>query len=370
MGDGIHYTANGAVSGVHEVQGNLFQNNNGYGVNNASANSYEVKYNSWGDISGPTTGDGINGTPDYDPWTHVALFTDWVSGAGSSPVTHKVAVGSHIMYEVKMDAWKVYGADFDLKFDQTLLNVVLVSDDGLFTHQDDCNLSYDNATGVVSFCGYCTSPLDGSAQNLFQVTFQGVAAGVSALDLDETDDAFNMKPPDGASSNIYASALPDGSVTVYPIFTVTGRIDLQGRADDTGAVMTFGTGTNQVYGPFTFSASDYWGSISANNVVEDTYPITVSMDRYLDVISASGKSVAISAAKTALNTVVLLGGDATNDEFIDVLDLTAIGGAFGTIDDDSYWNPNAVINADDVVNILDLVLAGGNFDATSPPWTP
>jgi len=46
-------------------------------------------------------------------------------------------------------------------------------------------------------------------------------------------------------------------------------------------------------------------------VVEDTYPITIVMARYLDVTLASGKTVAISSSKITLNTLVLLAATPT-----------------------------------------------------------
>jgi hypothetical protein len=51
---------------------------------------------------------------------------------------------------------------------------------------------------------------------------------------------------------------------------------------------------------------------------------------------------------------------------IDVGDLALIGGAFGnSVTPDT----GADVNADGVINILDLVLAGGNYGLSSPqPW--
>jgi hypothetical protein len=209
---------------------------------------------------------------------------------------------------------------------------------------------------------------------VFTVVFEGIDAGTANLDLDETDDAFGMAPPGGASNNIHASALNDGSVTVYDATTVTGRIDLQGRADDTGAVMTFDTGSSLGYGPFTFSTSDYWGDISASGVAHpDTYAITVTMPRYLDVTVASGKSVDITSDGQILSTLVLLGGDANDVDGIDISDASIIGGQFGN-SGGGITDPGADINADDTIDILDLVLMGGNFglmsDTAYASWTP
>ncbi|MBN2551069.1 MAG: right-handed parallel beta-helix repeat-containing protein [Anaerolineales bacterium] len=364
-GDALHYLSGTTVGGVHEIQGNLWYNNTGYGVNNESATSYNVEYNSWGHLSGPTSGDQASGPLDTTPWTHVALGMTY----SGSPVPDVVGVGSQITYTIWMDAAQAMGADFTLIYSDTLLSLVSLTDMGTFDqHPGTCLLNSPSA-GVIHFCGFrFSTPANGAAVPVFRVVFQGLAAGVSPLDLDDTSDRFSMAPPSGGSNNIYAFALTDGSVEIFPTFTVTGRIDLQGRANDTGAVMTFQPGLYQGYGPFTFSTSDYWGAISASGVVEDTYDITVSMDRYLDVTIASTRNVAIDALKTVLNTLVLWGGDADDDDVIDVSDATIIGGQYGTP------GSNGDINNDGIVDLLDMVLMGGNYMKSALDaylsWTP
>lgn len=370
--DGIEYATGVTVGGtVHEVQGNLFQDNDGYGANNVDGAEYNVEYNSWDHYDGPGSGDGANGNLDYTPWTHVALSMT----SSDSPNTDEVGEGYEITYTIQMDAKKIWGADFDLLFDPTDLQVVSVSNSGAFDQQDDCDLT--TGADFVSFCGQSNSAVTGTEIPVFEVVFEGLAADTVYLVLDETDDAFAMSPPSGGSNNIYASLLDDGSVTVYDATTVSGRVDLQGRADDTGAVMEFSlVGTTRGYGPFTFSTSDYWGDISASDVVHDTYAeITVSMDRYLDVTSASVKTVAIASDNKVLSTLVLLGGDANDSGVIDMSDASIIGSQFGNGDGGPpITDSHADINADGVVNILDLVLMGGNYSKTSDTysssWTP
>ena len=377
-GDGIEYASGVTVGGVHEVQGNLFQNNTGYGVNNVDGPSYDVEYNSWNHYGGPTpSGDGVSGSLDYTPWTHVVVSSTTSSG---SPVANKVGEGYQITYTVEMDAKEVWGADFDLNFDHTKLEVKSIITNTTFQQNDKCKVSTPaeaNGSDEISFCGYSTTAVNGPAQEVFKVVFEGLDAGTVDLDLDETDDAFSMAPPGGGSNNIYASALNDGSVTVYDVTTVTGRIDLQGRADDTGAVMTFAKGSGADgphYGPFTFSTSGYWGSISASNVVyTDTYDITVDMDLYLNVIITSTKSVTITTDDQVLTTLALLGGDADDSDNIDISDTVIICGQYGN-SGSGITDSRADINADDAVDISDLALMCGNYgkdsDTAYASWTP
>ena len=370
------------VSGVHEVQGNLFQSNAGDGVKNSSASSYVVEYNSWGHLDGPNSGgDGASGSLDFTPWTHVEVLME----SSGSLKPDKVRVGYQIDYTVKMDAQEAWGADFDMSFDNTLLSVVSITDLGNFDqHPGLCTVSTPaqaNSSGIISFCGSSLAAVNGAGQGVYKVTFQGLAAGVSDLDLDDATDSFAMAPPSGASTNIYAHDLVDRQVTVYAVDDVTGRIDLQGRTDDTGAQMEFGLGYVEGYGPYPFSPSDSWGAISVSDVVHDQYDITTDMNRYLDVTAASGKSVTISGPRT-LTTLVLLGGDANDTTdgttpnpagagVIDISDASVVGSDFGN---SPPVDVRADINNDNSTDILDLVLVGGNYLKTSATayasWTP
>ena len=76
---------------------------------------------------------------------------------------------------------------------------------------------------------------------------------------------------------------------------------------------------------------------------------------------------------TTLSTVLLLGGDANNNEQIDILDATCIGNDYDkTSGFSNCGDPqgSSDVNGDGIVDILDLVLMGGNYAATSSPWSP
>ena len=74
-------------------------------------------------------------------------------------------------------------------------------------------------------------------------------------------------------------------------------------------------------------------------------------------------------------TVVLLGGDASNNDVIDGADASCIGGAYG-VAPQVCGSGTSDVNEDGKMDILDLTLMGGNFGKTSsdtyPPtlWTP
>jgi hypothetical protein len=73
---------------------------------------------------------------------------------------------------------------------------------------------------------------------------------------------------------------------------------------------------------------------------------------------------------TYLNLFVLLGGDATNDDVIDILDAGCIGGAYGGAPGTCGGTGWSDVNEDTFVDILDLSLMGGNYLLTFSTWTP
>ena len=71
---------------------------------------------------------------------------------------------------------------------------------------------------------------------------------------------------------------------------------------------------------------------------------------------------------TTLSNVVLLGGDGTDDDTIDISDASCIGSDYGTTNNSCAGDSD--VNGDGVTDILDLVLMGGNYGLNASPWTP
>jgi len=156
-------------------------------------------------------------------------------------------------------------------------------------------------TNPLHFYGYEGAGFN-SPTVVYTVVLQGVTAGADlVLDLDDTDDKFATFML-GPTNMLYGNALTDGTVTVIgKQAAVTAKVTLQGRSDNTGALLTFTPGTLMGY---SYSGtSNYWGNISLANVVDDTYPITIDKANYLAVTANSLKSVAISSSKTSLTTI-------------------------------------------------------------------
>ncbi len=153
-------------------------------------------------------------------------------------------------------------------------------------------------------------------------------------------------------------------------FAITGTFTMQGRVPRGGIPVTL-TWTDGVY-----SASDTTEDLLVNNFqVTVTYGggylITTNQDRYLNLTTASAKSITVDGAKT-LNALMLRGGNVDNNDNVGLSDASVIGGAYGSAGDPSTLLADA--NFDGRVNILDLALVGGNYLLTTASaytsWAP
>ncbi|MBC7265227.1 MAG: right-handed parallel beta-helix repeat-containing protein [Chloroflexi bacterium] len=354
--DGIEFTA--TPSGTVQVYGNAFRSNTAYGINNGGATSVIAEYNEWGDIDGPTgtNGDGVSGSVDYDPWVFGKLYVD-------APAT--VREGENFTAYIKTDTHHLYGVQFDLTFDPTKLQVVSLAD-GDFKASGESVKTYDNVAGTVHYHYSRQAPdaeYDATGGVILGITFQAqdISGSSQSATIDLQDASVRLGAKGGI--NIYVDSVTDDSVLILGTTTVSGVVDLQGRDNDSGAVVDPEPGQTYGYDPAPYTTGA-WGTYSFANMTDDTYKFTVEMTRYLDAY----KDVVVGGETLDLGTVKLLGGDADDSDTIDISDLTIIGGQFGKSGSD-ITDPRADINADNMVDILDLVLAAGNYDLSSPvPW--
>ncbi len=144
--------------------------------------------------------------------------------------------------------------------------------------------------------------------------------------------------------------------------TLAGAVNLQGRTDHSGAVITLWTGPTPVYSTTTDVTGAYTLTVTAG-----TFNVTVEMDQYLDAAQAN---VFVQAGSSiTLDAVTLLAGDVNDSDKINIYDMTLIGSHYGLTSGDPEWDPRADVNNDGTVDLQDLVLAASNYQKTSPvPW--
>jgi hypothetical protein len=359
-GEGIIFVYN-APEGIVQIYGNAFRSNGGDGITSVSPMTAE--YNEWGSYDGPK-GDGGDGIID-----EMVDYTPYVFGKVYVQAPASVREGNPVIVDVLVDAQSLFGAQFQLSYDPALLTFssVQVSGAGYFQGGQSC-ISDTTAPGLVSF--YCSlavgnTPVSARAVKLATYTFQAksinTASETTVLNL--IDESVRLGAPNGI--NIFIDSITDDSLTIQGATNVSGRVDLQGRADESGAVVDPSAGESSGINPSPVTTG-VWGTFSFAGLADDTYLFRIEMPRYLDAEAL----VVVSGGTLTLQPALLLGGDVDDDDVIGVADAGAIGGAFWTTPSDGLWNANADINNDGRVDILDLVLMGGNYGLSSSPWTP
>ncbi len=180
----------------------------------------------------------------------------------------------------------------------------------------------------------------------------------------------------------------DGKVIIRGIAKFNGFVDLQGNYNDSGASINvydladratssnLALGVSNASGKFTTSylgsnlltvGENYWFQVDAQLFLPTTRIAPSAPTDWED------NKILANRPETSLSTIILLGGDATNNDIIEITDATCIGNDYGKTGGFTTCggvDGTSDVNNDHVVDILDLVLMGGNFDAAVSPWTP
>ena len=134
----------------------------------------------------------------------------------------------------------------------------------------------------------------------------------------------------------------DGKITIDDIANFTGFVDLQGRTNDSGASVKVydaasgGTllaqATSASSGKYTtVYESGQWMVVSTPLPgYQVNYYLVVDRALYLPSPCALRQRQLLTSPTTSLKTIVLLGGDGTDNNIIDIPDAGCIGSAYGT----------------------------------------
>jgi hypothetical protein len=398
------------------VQGNLFKQNGGNGVQNDDAlYTLDATYNSWGDLNGPTVlnGDGVDSTGvTYAPWSFAELYLDMVPETNAS-VVH-VNETNTFSVKLKADAAKLYGLSFTIKWDTANLTYGGIAWSapwasrkcfalpGLAANEIgySCNLEagpgtpdaeWDATEGTIAtltFTANTMPPGNGTWDSFFDIYHEEAdtsANAVGGVKVFVNNAGYDTPGPRGNITDT-----DDGHVIIDGLANYTGYVDLQGRANDSGATLevynqaTRSLATKLAQGTSDSSGSYTTGYVLLNQlVINNTYWLYVDRALYLPTTAVAelsyGQNHILDVRPlTDLNTVILLGGDATNDNEIDINDASCIGNDYGktsgftecgsTITPPTHSGGSSDVNGDGKVNNSDLTLMGGNFYKTSSPW--
>ena len=350
-------------TGVIDIQGNNFTHNTGFGILAPSGSTFSIKYNSWNSKAGPgaLNADAVSGfdVAYYTPWTYAGM-------AFSEPLgLDKVAKDGQITYTFITTVRQVLGLDLTITFNKTALEYVSSNvDSSKFPVEQSVDASAANTSGIIKFHGVGAGhlPVSGDDQEIIQVTFKGKTVG--AYDI-RTSIQNAMSQANGPSNWVYEYSFPnsqyiDTGEVIQNYKVVTGTISMQGRVARDGAVVKLwqtdvekftGTSSNQIT-----------NNVSLTDVVFGSYVVSVVKDGYLDINSSMARSATFSSTAFTIKSLELKGGDANDDDVINVSDATLIGADYGKT---SEFTDFTDINSSGKVDIYDLALMGGNYDATS-----
>ena len=270
--------------------------------------------------------------------------------------------------KIKIDLSTVanlYGYQFEVNYDATL-----VSASGAFVNSFFSTTGAStpwNATCAAGKCRFSVShvdpqtPVSGSG-TVAEITFTGIKAG--EFDVTIGNDILS----DRDANVIGHTAAAPLHLTVCGYASASGVVSLQGRdtPKDAGKITLTGA-----FGPYETNFDTTTGAWSIANIkvmpAGTSYTFDASHSLYL---GAQKTHTLMPVEAYAAGAVKLKGGDADNSGKIDVSDLACIAGtAFGS--GPAVCGAGSTdINADLVTNILDLVLAGGNYDLATPQIWP
>ncbi|MBC7265225.1 MAG: hypothetical protein H5T64_12850 [Chloroflexi bacterium] len=252
----------------------------------------------------------------------------------------------------------VYGYQFVLTFDPDLLEAQGAGFDDTFLNPGytppQWSATIDNVAGTVHFAATQLRPAPPVTGSGPIAWVQFVGKSPPTLPDTATVDISDPRLASRDGERMIPTVIP-GTIRVLPKAIITGQVELQGRTDWSGAEVTAL--------PLSVGDTTDMGGWYTLTLPVDSYTIAVEMARYLD----AQRAVTPVRGENVLPTVKLLGGDANDDDEIDILDMSIIGGKYDMSVDP--LTERADINADGVVDIVDMVIAAGNYLCTSPvPW--
>jgi hypothetical protein len=191
----------------------------------------------------------------------------------------------------------------------------------------------------------------------------------------------------------------DGKLIITGIANYSGTVILEGRNgtgtinDNSGATVTVysvadkSTSIAMASATSAVNGSYYTAHLSPQVLIlGNSYALFIDRDLYLPTTVMAiddniipnptiptvwyHSKLLTTRLYTPLNRVTLLGGDATNDDVIDILDAGCIGRDYGSTPASCGSGGTSDVNGDGVVDILDLALMSTNYTKNYSPWNP
>lgn len=274
------------------------------------------------------------------------------------------------------DAVAINAFDVTVTYNPAIVSFTGWAHGGFLTNLS-CFYQVNNPGFFRLACTQLASPGVSGEGNLLTLTFEGLSPGTSAITISNAElaDKFNVKVYPLRLHGSITAAYDPALLDQYPL---TGSVGLQGQVNRGGVPVSLGPGQTYQIGPYTAISLDQQGvNLNFGQVVGDTYVVTTNQPSYLNLHAGLAKRVTVTAAKTALNPLRLVAGNARwSDNVINAGDLSVVGAWFGkTLADLAPGETLAGdVNFDGIVDLRDFALVCGNYGLTAVAaysgWTP
>ncbi|MBN1991633.1 MAG: N-acetylmuramoyl-L-alanine amidase [Anaerolineae bacterium] len=247
----------------------------------------------------------------------------------------------------------LYGVDFRLTYDPAVVEVVDAdpNTDGvqvgvgeIFQEVESFVLKNEAGDGVINFVAtrQGPAPVFSGTGELVEITWRGKTEGETPLEFSQV----KVSNPDGLPLSV---AVQNGQIEVVLQIVMRGWIEFRDANDS----FRWGWGDpppeiGQADGQFEVVIDPTTGA----------YVLTVTVPGYLTVVIKGQDFTDLSDID--LDDIILIGGEVTGDDLIDVFDLTFIGSRYGGSE------ATADINRDGITDIFDLTLAASNYGQQGP----
>ena len=258
------------------------------------------------------------------------------------------------------DITNLYGYQFQVNYDATKVSAAGAFNNSFFDTTGD--YAPWNAICADGTCKFSVSklapqtPSNGSG-TVAEVTFTGLSAG--EFDVTVSNDILSDRDANAIGHAVGGPL----HLTVCGYTTASGVVSLQGRATPINAGTVTLTGA---FGPYSTNFDPTTGAWSISNIKVLAGGTNYTFDAAHGLYLGNRMTQLLTTAGYVAPSTKLKGGDADNTGLIDVSDITCISGSFGAAPVTCGATGSSDINADGLVNILDLVLPGGNYGLTTP----
>ncbi|MCL6561168.1 MAG: S8 family serine peptidase, partial [Firmicutes bacterium] len=135
--------------------------------------------------------------------------------------------------------------------------------------------------------------------------------------------------------------------------TVRGKVYLEGRTNRSGALVS-------VVGTPYKAVTGVDGTFVLTGLEQGTYDLRASKDGYLSRLCGNVE-VGEGSVTDVYSPLLLLAGDFTLDNVVDIDDLSMIRKFYGTLPEDDYTKQVVDVNQDGEIGLIDLVYMARNY---------